>query len=256
MKIRFQCTGCRQIANPDNIHIELPLSDDLYYEFSCHKGHPNKVLVQNKKFDLLFESGLYSLLDGYNREAATSFAVSLERFYEYVISIYLAYENQFSFETIENFKKEVKLSERLYGVFCTVYLLKFKKVLEPFNSKFLKTIDIKLPFQNDPVTFRNKIIHEGFIPSYDEAINYGIAVSEYVKKITEEFRESNPQLFFNYMMLTAQDFKKIEPDPKVSNFFFPTFIASLNKIPININDYLPILENQRKIPLVNPYGCK
>ncbi|WP_281848050.1 hypothetical protein [Olleya namhaensis] len=252
MKIRFQCKNCRQINNPDNIQIELPISDELYYEFECHKGHKNKVLVQNKKYDLLFESGLHAMLDGYNREAVSSFAVALERFYEYIISIALVYENGFSFDVLENFKKEVKLSERLYGVFCSIYLLKFKKVLEPFNNKFLKTIDVSFPkFDNQPVKFRNKIIHEGYIPTYQETLNYGIAISKYIKKITEEFRATNPNLFFNFMVTIANDFKKVEPDPNVSNFFFQTFISSIQKTELELDKYLPILEKERNRPLKN-----
>lgn len=250
MRIRFQCRNCRQINNPENKRIELPLSDDLYYEFECHKGHENKVCVQNKKYDLIFESGLHAFLDGYNREATASFAVSLERFYEYIISIALIHENNLGFDKFEEFKKEVKLSERLYGVFCSVYLLKFKRVLEPFNNKFLSSIGISLPkFKNNPVNFRNKITHEGYIPTKKETINYGIAVSEYINKITQEFREQNQQLFFNFMIQSVEHFKKEDPDPNVSNYFFETYISSIQKTELELEKYLEILKKEREKPL-------
>jgi len=152
MKIRFQCNSCPQINNKANTHVELPITDKLYYEFECKQGHFNKVMLRNNKFDLIFESGLHALIDGYSREAATSFSVSLERYYEYVINILLVCNNNLEFELMEKFKKDVKLSERLFGVFCTMYLLTFKKIIPAFDSKFLKTNGLELAnFENQPV---------------------------------------------------------------------------------------------------------
>lgn len=237
MKIKFYCNKCPQINNPNPFFIELPISEDLYYEFVCNKGHNNKYAVRNTKYGLLFESGIYAFIDGYNREAVTGFAVALERFYEYVINFALVYDNGFSFDTLEKFKKDIKLSERLFGAFSTIYLLKFKKVLQIFDNKFLKEIQINIPkFGNEPVKFRNKVTHEGYIPSDKETTDYAIAVSKYIYKISEELIAIDKGAFFNFMMMNVgESKKKSNSDEEVSTFLLPSYLGN----PMSFGNILP-----------------
>ena len=43
--------------------------------------------MNNLKFELLFELGINALIDGYPREAVSSFASALERFYEFFCQV-------------------------------------------------------------------------------------------------------------------------------------------------------------------------
>src|ERR1700687_1186458 len=72
------------------IEVALPiarLSDDREYEVHCEAGHTSRVFVNNLKFELLFELGINALIDGYPREAVSSFASALERFYEFFCQV-------------------------------------------------------------------------------------------------------------------------------------------------------------------------
>lgn len=230
MKIKLHCSSCPQINNPSPFKIELPISDDLYYTFTCDNGHFNKYSVGNTRYGLLFESGLYAFLDGYNREAVSSFYVALERFYEYIVSMCFVYDCNFSFSDLENLKKTVYLSERMYGVFCSVYMMKFKKAFVPFDNKdFLKEINVSFPgFENSPVKFRNKIIHEGYIPSEQEILNYAKAVSTFIIKITNDICDIDPKAFFNFHMLNIQQKReKGKDDYTISNIILPTYIGNI-----------------------------
>ena len=90
MIVRLFCPVCALAATKKLPHaeIEVPLpiasvSDDGRYEIRCQAGHLSTVFLDNLKFELLFEMGLNALLDGYPRDAVSSFASSLERFYEF-----------------------------------------------------------------------------------------------------------------------------------------------------------------------------
>lgn len=56
MKLKFQCRQCPKLNNPNSFSIEFPISDQLYYEFTCDKGHFNRYSVANTRYGLLFES--------------------------------------------------------------------------------------------------------------------------------------------------------------------------------------------------------
>ncbi len=253
MKLKFHCGKCPQLNNPNPFRIEFPISDQLYYTFTCDRGHFNRYSVANTRYGLLFESGLYAFLDGYNREAVSSCYVALERFYEHVINMFLAYDNKFSFEEIQSLKKTIYLSERAYGAFCTVYLLKFKKPLIPFDSKqFLKEINVKFTdFENSPVKFRNKIIHEGYIPNQEETLNYAKAVGMFILKITNEILEIDGNAFLNFLMLNANHKREqgIENhDYEVSNMVFPTFLGNImirGKHEFDIEKHLEFVKRDR-----------
>jgi hypothetical protein len=232
MKLKFQCGKCPQLSNPNPFRIELPISEELYYTFICDRGHENKYTVANTRFGLLFESGLYAFLDGYNREAVSSYYVALERFYEHVTTMFLLYENQFSFEEIQSLKKTIYLSERSYGAFCTIYLMKFRKPLIPFDSKqFLNEINVKFTnFENSPVKFRNKIIHEGYIPNHEETLSYAKVVGGFISKITNEIIAIDPNAFLNFARMNTNHKRKQgekNHDHEVSNMVFPTFLGNI-----------------------------
>ena len=253
MKLKFHCGKCPQLHNPSPFKIEFPISDELYYTFTCDKGHLNRYSVANTRYGLLFESGLYAFLDGYNREAVSSCYVALERFYEYVITLFLANDSNFSFEDINSLKKTTYLSERTYGAFCTVYLMKFKKPLVPFDNKeFLKEINVSFPgFENSPVKFRNKIIHEGYIPTQEETLSYAKAVGKFILKITNEIIEASPNALLDFSFLVLNNKRKQgeeNSNHEVSNMVFPTFLGNImirSKHDFDIEKHLEFVKQDR-----------
>lgn len=48
-------------------------------------GHVVAFTLDTLRFELLFESGIVALLAGFRREAVSSIAAALERFYEFSI---------------------------------------------------------------------------------------------------------------------------------------------------------------------------
>jgi hypothetical protein len=56
----------------------VEFTDDGLYEATCPKGHKSITILQQRKFEILFDIGIYAINDGYYREAISSFTASLE----------------------------------------------------------------------------------------------------------------------------------------------------------------------------------
>ena len=86
MTIPLTCAQCmnENIATTSIVRLS-ELRDEGPYEVECAQGHRSFVLLQLQRFEILFHIGAYAVLDGYYREAVSSFTASLERFYEFFI---------------------------------------------------------------------------------------------------------------------------------------------------------------------------
>jgi hypothetical protein len=128
----------------------------------CEQGHTFAVTLPIPAFELLFDFGCSALLDGYAREAVTSFASSFERFQEFACRFLFARRN-LSSEGVDHWWKEVATSsERQKGSFVALWIAEF------FRPPPL------LPRKLDEL--RNECVHRGRIPPESEAKAYGEAV--------------------------------------------------------------------------------
>ena len=112
MKIPVACSQCMREHIDDVPWVSVDIRDDSVYEFICPKGHKAVVTLQEQLFEVLFDIGANAIEDGYYREAVSSFASSLERFYEFYIRAALA-ENAVADEAVEQSWRFIrKQSER------------------------------------------------------------------------------------------------------------------------------------------------
>ena len=153
--------------------------DDGRYEVACPRGHRAITLLQQQKFELLFDIGAYAIADGYYREAVSSFAASLERFYEFFIRA-LMFQRGIDSEVMDNAWKAVAAqAERQLGAFTILYTLELGRPPQLLS--------------NARVAFRNDVVHKGRIPARSEALDYGQAVLDVVRPILKEAQERFPQ---------------------------------------------------------------
>lgn len=191
----MQCTFGGEDANghpPYPKYVEL--RDDGRYEFTCEKGHTTVTIVQEQKFEVLFDLGAYAIIDGYYREAVASFTSSLERFYEFFIKAVLFEDGLEEAIVTETWKKVSSQSERQLGAFIFLYLKCFGEKPSLLRGK--------------QITFRNEVIHKGKIPSRREAIEYGQEVLDAVRPILRRVKASLPngveQTVFHHLMASRK----------------------------------------------------
>lgn len=163
MKLLMSCMACfQELGHPTNECTTLEFRDDGRYEVCCSRGHKSVVILQQQKFEILFDIGANAILDGYYREAVSSFTSSLERFYEFCIKV-LCKKRCIKTDVLSSVWKQVSnQSERQLGAFLFLWASEFGEVPQLLSSH--------------NAGFRNNVIHKGKIPTKEEALEYGNTV--------------------------------------------------------------------------------
>lgn len=183
MKLPIVCSKCmvEKVSSgeiPEVIGV-AEFRDDGKYEVTCSKGHNSTTVLQQQKFELLFDIGAYAIVDNYYREAVNSFTSSLERFYEFFIKAVLLDKGIEDNAFLQAWKMIASQSERQLGAFVFVYLTEFKS-----PPTLLSTTNVQ---------FRNEVIHKGKIPTRQQALEYGQGVLDVVRPILKQVKELYPR---------------------------------------------------------------
>jgi hypothetical protein len=232
MRVPAQCPRCRQIderrqsmyevtsgkrsREPDAVSLEEMDAADVQsgkLTLRCEQGHTTVVTLPIPAFELLFDFGCSALLDGYQREAVTSFAASFERFQEFACRFLLARRNV-SFEGVDAWWKGVAAqSERQKGSFVALWIAEFFR--EPPT----------LPRKLDEL--RNDCVHKGRIPPESEAKAYGEAVLRAVVGGIVTFRNCfNDELEYDDFV-EHHIIRPDENEPLLMNFLGNTVISGI-----------------------------
>lgn len=202
MKLQFSCPEClkefitsQMIGASENSPSMIPnlssvgFREDGRYEMTCLKGHTSITFLQQQKFEILFDIGAHAIIDGYYREAVSSFTSSLERFYEFFIKVVCISKGISESNTVEAWKEVSNQSERQLGAFIFLHLLELGCQPTLLN--------------NNKIKFRNGVIHKGMIPSEEQALEYGQAVLDVIrpllKILKEKYNEAISKAVFQYL---------------------------------------------------------
>ena len=182
MRVPINCMDCFVLTGtPSAIRALVEFRDDGLYEMTCPEGHRTFCTLQNFKHEVLFEIGVNAIYDGYYREAVTSFAASLERFYEFAVRLLCIHLGHDADRIAEAWKTVTKQSERQLGAFIFVRLA--------VKGKAPNTLP------DWAVTFRNKVVHQGYIPTRDEALRFGEVVRELIETEVEVYKDEYADAF-------------------------------------------------------------
>jgi hypothetical protein len=178
MKLMFFCPKCCEEecnrtgdsrVSSEKAVVLVPLQEYGVYEFKCKNGHAMKCALQNPKYELLFEAAALATLDGYYREAIAGLSTALERVYEFASKVILR-NGHGGDKLLENTWKIVaSQSERQLGGFCLLYSLVFQQDPPILSNKYVEK--------------RNKVIHRGSIPCYEEVVEFGDKVLSIIYQV-------------------------------------------------------------------------
>ena len=168
MRVPIVCAQCMQedVASARIVRL-AEFSDGNSYEVECDKGHKAVVILQEQKFEILFDIGAYAIVDGYYREAVSSFTSSLERFFEFFIHANLKEHKIAAANVMDCWKLVSAQSERQFGAYIFLYALVTHSAPPVLERKYIE--------------FRNEVIHKGRIPNREEAIRYGNRVLDIMR---------------------------------------------------------------------------
>ncbi len=167
---------CHQCGSSGSVQVDI--TDEGYYEALCPNGHQLQFVLQQQLFEILFQMALHGIIDGHYREAVTSFASAMERFYEFYIK-FISRKDGISKKDIDEAWKPIgKASERQLGAFIFTYLSENKLAPRLISNKWTE--------------FRNDIVHKGAIPKREKVIEYGQAVLEIIEPLLNELKRKYP----------------------------------------------------------------
>ncbi|MFM0500307.1 hypothetical protein [Paraburkholderia caffeinilytica] len=198
MKINLICPDCLEeqkkhesssnAPNPINTRRRLTsypvhLTNEGMYVVKCDFGHSSVIGINLMNHEILFETGVFAILDGYYREAITSFAASLERYYEFAIRSIARAHGCPAFLENKIWKDISSQSERQLGAYIYLYSIHFKENPQLLSQKMTE--------------IRNSAVHKGLIPSFDKAISFGEAVLSIVSEGSAQIMKSVPEASHN-----------------------------------------------------------
>lgn len=185
MKILWMCPVCLTSGKDRDGYVDVgyefvEVREDGIYEIECIDGHKTINLVTLQKFQILFEIGSHAVVDGYYREAVSSFTSCLERFYEFYIKVMCLKHGINSPDFEASWKPIKNQSERQLGAFIFLYLLENKHAPVLLSNKMIE--------------FRNAVVHKGNIPKREQAVEYGEYILNNIRSMIREINSANPEL--------------------------------------------------------------
>lgn len=180
MRFPATCPRCQATFQADYTDLGI-------HDLKCPQcGGLFTVYLRKHKFEMLFDLGTRALMDGYAREAVSSFAASLERFFEFYTRS-AALENAAlrgeAFEVAHaKLEKTWRLmsaqSERQMGAFALMYLQREGTPPDFLTPQLLGT------------EFRNKVIHRGYLPPRSEVEDYAGRIFALIDRLLRELGEA------------------------------------------------------------------
>jgi|APAga8741243855_1050100.scaffolds.fasta_scaffold01907_4 hypothetical protein len=209
MRLPMACHQCLVQSERDGIPQIMMLSptDDGSYTFTCNAGHSGLTILQQDRFQLLFQIGIHALVDGYPREAVADFAASLERFYEFYFRLYCVANRVPQDVQSKTWSTVAAQSERQLGLFLGAHL-SLTGTAGPTLS-------------GESARFRNEVIHKGRIPTIGEATAFGESVSDLIQPILEDIhaRYAEP-----LQMIEMNRIFEIAKGRHAGTMFYPTYL--------------------------------
>lgn len=234
MRLDICCSKCvRELRRWNSVQVAI--RDDGLYETTCDAGHKTLTKLQQQRFEILFESGANALLDGYPREAVSSFAASLERFYEFaslVLFLHAGHGNR-KFDAV--WKPLKKYSERQIGAFISLWSNSFGAPPE-------------LLVEGKPgkgKNFRNDVVHNGVIPSQEQAISFGQEVLDLLDSQIKQLKSFAEESVQKVVFIKLNEKGKWDSSPTVMSL---GTLVSLNVEPTqhDLGSYLSDLVQRRR----------
>ena len=194
MRLRIKCMTCLEVDGKMSDEANsVEMQDNGLYSMTCHSGHKTITAIHEQKFEILFDLGAMALLDGYPREAVTSMAAAVERFFEYYIQV-ISLKQGIPFKTlIEAWKPVSRLSERQLGAFLFLYLIENKRALDRSIVNAIPDASFGFKKPLDWTGFRNSVVHSGYIPSSKEVLAYGELIYQFIYRLIEELRATSKE---------------------------------------------------------------
>lgn len=196
MKRKFHCSLCwpgtpgspNFLKGKPSLPIKLDIEDSGVYNVYCSNKHHIIYIEQASRFEVLFRAALEAILDSNYRDAVLAFASSLERFYEFYVSV-ICFSKSINYDEYLIFKKAVsKQSEREFGAFLLMFLLENRTACRNIGNVKMSN-DKKQSYAE----FRNSVAHQGVFPNRKDTILFGDIMIQHAQPILQNIKHLYPE---------------------------------------------------------------
>lgn len=246
MRIYLSCMQClRETGRPSPEIAAVPLEDSGLYRMSCARGHETVTCLQQMRFEVLIDLAANAIVDGYYREAVSSFASALERFHEFYVRLQCDRHGIEEGNLEPAWKHVASQSERQLGAFVFLYLLEHKT-----PPPMLKPIDVE---------FRNAVIHKGKIPTRERAIEFGEQVVKIILAILVPLRAGAEDVVQRAVALHVRrlfELARVE-NPNISSMCAGTLVSvsrAMSEGQPTLREWIATLEHRPRLPYEKPSG--
>lgn len=235
MRLTLPCMACfAENGKSDDALYRAELRDPWWFQIRCRNGHESAVVLQAERFEVMAELATNAIMDGYYREAVSSFMASFERACEFYLRVVAEAGGTTPESFGEVWKEMSNQSERQLGAYLGVYLLQHNSKAPILNRKRLE--------------FRNKVIHKGEIPTREDAIDFGNAVLDVVSPLISALRRRYPETLNHMASRNVRElYSKVPDGMKVSTCSWPTIFSLVTadeKHP-SVDERVRMLESRR-----------
>lgn len=236
MRIYLTCMQCLiETGRPSPEMAAVPLEDSGLYRMTCDRGHETVNCLQQMRFEVLVDLAANAIIDGYYREAVSSFASALERFHEFYVRLQCDRHKVDQANLEAAWKHVASQSERQLGAFVFLYLLEHKT-----PPPMLRPSDVE---------FRNAVIHKGKIPAREKAIEFGEQVVQIIMAILAPLRAQADDLV---QRAAREHLRKLAElaraeNPKVASMTVVTLVClarSLSEPQPTLREWITMLEKR------------
>jgi hypothetical protein len=180
MRIPIPCLKCLDAEASGLVYAVSTLDDDGRFTGQCENGHDVICRTPRPPHEWLTTAGALAFLDGYHREAASSFAAALESSFAFYVEVSL-HQAGLELEAVRELLRKSKLDQRRAGMVSVCYLRDTGKQFPYLQQKW--------------VEFRNNVVHNGHWPTRSKTLEY----ADYVcRSISELYDTLGPKLEPHY----------------------------------------------------------
>jgi len=239
----------QELGHSSEEMMPVELRDDGLYAVTCQNGHSTVTAIQQQKFEVLFDLAAMALLDGYPREASTSMAAALERFYEFYVRVICIKHKVDKDVFMSTWKGIENRSERQFGAYLFVALLDKPKSIPATIENAMPTLPSTSKGQSLSWSgFRNAVVHKGYIPSTVESFAYGELVFRHINQLINELKKTHSQHLQEATVAHLLRAHNGSAGKQVSTMSIPTLLSLVHERPpdASFQDAIKELEKYRK----------
>ena len=207
---------------------------DGFYKGVCPKGHYNEMITQTLPHEMLFDIAINAIGDHYYRESVSSFAASVERYFEFAIYVLTHHKDVANDEVTKAWKLISSQSERQLGAYIFAYTGVFGTTPAVLSTKMTER--------------RNNVIHRGHLPTLAEAREFGGACYEVIQQgVFTLRRDCLPSVNAQLIRVMSDRIAKHGEGVPRSTQVSPTALNIITDISLGYLSFEAILQ-QRGIP--------